>query len=140
MKVEIGPVPGASVIAWISYGREVCAYFADQHQPSFPLELLERFEGLLDEWAAIAVPGELFSWVGDESREEVEFLMKALYEVGLAVEAEHAAGRMGLRPEDADEFHLLVVRQVLGEIAREDPTSAQFVEGLRGEWGIAGRE
>ena len=56
-------------------------------------------------------------------------------EIGLVVEAEHEAGRLPLRPPAADEFHHMVVKQVLAEIEVEGPAFAQFVEGLRGETG-----
>jgi len=88
--------------------------------------------------ADAASAGNPFHWVTDVSPEEVEFVMKGLFEIGLVVEAEHEAGRLPLRPPAADEFHHMVVKQVLAEIEVEGPAFAQFVEGLRGEWGVAG--
>jgi hypothetical protein len=140
VRVEIGPVNGDSAVAWIAYGRRVLHHVRGIDHPSVPDDALARFEELLDRWEAIARPGESFSWASEDTAEDVEFLMKALYEIGLVVEAEHAAGRSELRPAAADEFHVLVVRQVLAQVEAESPTASHFVQGLRQSWGVAGQE
>lgn len=137
--IEIGPVGGDTAVAWLAYGRRVLAHLANSDRP-VRAGVLDRFAGLIDEFAAVAVVGEPFHWTTDVSPEEVEFLMKGLFEIGLLVESEHEAGRFPLRPAEADEFHHQVVQQVLAEVEIEGPAFAQFVEGLRGEWGVAGQE
>lgn len=139
VRVEIGPVGGDTTIAWIAYGRDVIDHIGEMDDPSVARHVIDGFRHLLDEWSNIARPGEPFHFATDRSAEEVEFLMKGLFEIGLAVEAEHEAGRMPLRPPEADEFHILLVQQILAEVEKEGPTSAQFVEMLRTEWGIAGQ-
>lgn len=142
MRVEIGPVASESADAWIAYGRHVLDHLTAAGLVSSGT--VERFVGLLDEFDAVAASptesgGWAFHWVGDTSPEEVEFLMKGLYEVGLVVEREHELGRLPLRPAEADEFHIMVVQQILAAIEVEGPAFAQFVEGLRSEWGVAGQ-
>ncbi|HOT78987.1 MAG TPA: hypothetical protein PKY13_03320 [Microthrixaceae bacterium] len=137
MRVEIGPVGVDTAVAWIAYGRRCVDHLAAANRPS-RANVLDRFHSLLDEFADAASAGNPFHWVTDVSPEEVEFVMKGLFEIGLVVEAEHEAGRLPLRPPAADEFHHMVVKQVLAEIEAEGPAFAQFVEGLRGEWGVAG--
>lgn len=129
---------GDTAVAWIAYGRLVVDHLATSAGP-VRSGVLERFAVLLDEFATLARPGEPFHWRAEVSPEEVEFLMKGLFEIGLVVEAEHEGGRFPLRPAAADEFHHMVVQQVLAEVEIEGPAFAQFVEGLRGEWGIAGK-
>ena len=138
--VEIGPVSRASAEAWLAYGREVLHHLRDSTEPTVSVSAMERFQSLVDEWTAVLPEGDPFHWVTEQSTEEVEFLMKALFEIGLVVEREHDAGRMRLRPPEADEFHVMLVRQILSEMEQEGPAFAHFVEGLRGEWGIAGQE
>lgn len=137
--MEIGPVSGDTTVAWIEYGRAVIDHISGLDDSTIPESLLEAFGHLLDEWSNIARPGAPFHFATDRPAEEVEFLMKGLYEIGLAVEAEHEAGRLPLRPAEADEFHVLLVQQILAAVEQEGPTSAQFVDMLRGEWGVAGR-
>jgi hypothetical protein len=136
--VEIGPVGGESAVAWIGYGRKVIEQLSGADADPMSANVLRRFSELLDEFERIAAPDRSFHWVSEKDPAEVEFVMKGLYEIGLAVERQHEAGRMQLRPAAADEFHVMVVQQILSEIELEGPTSAQFVEGLRADWGVAG--
>lgn len=138
--MEIGPVSGASATAWVVYGREVLEHVAATDGLAISENALHRFGQLLDEWQIAASPDLAFHWSAERSPEEVEFLMKALFEIGLVVEREFEAGRMQLRPPAADEFHSLVVRQVLAQVEVEGPAFAHFVEGLREEWGVAGQD
>ena len=140
MRVEIGPASERSAVAWIGYGREVLEYAASMSEPAVGQGTLDRFSALLDQWER-SLGGALdFHWSAEMSPEEVEFLMKALYEVGLVVESEHADGRLHLRPTEADEFHYVVVRQVLAQIEAQGPANAQFVEGLKADWKVAGED
>lgn len=129
------------MLAWADYARVVLAHFAAEGADSpVPPADLERLGSLVDEWAAAARPGEPFRWSARRDTEEVEFLLKALLELGNATEAEHAAGRLGLRPESADPFHLTLVRQMLAELGAEGPSCAQFVDTLREQWGEPARD
>ena len=130
---------GDSARVWIAYGRRVVDHVAGSAR-AVRAGVLERFAELLDQFDDVASAGGPFHWSTDVSPEEVEFLMKGLYELGLVAEAEHEAGRLPLRPAAADDFHQAVVQQVLAAVEIEGPAFAQFVEGLRAEWGVAGTD
>ena len=66
--------------------------------------------------------------------------MKALYSAGLEIERGAAEGRMTLRPPAADEFHIVMVQQVLDTLADQGRSNAEFVQGLRNDWLIAAQE
>lgn len=140
VQVEIGPVGGDSVLAWVGYARRVLDHVSRLQGISLGPEDFARLEALVDEWESTARPGQTFHWLARRDTEEVEFLLKALLEVGNVTEDEHAAGRLDLRPPEADEFHLTLVRQMLTELAAEGESCAQFAESLREQWGVAAQE
>lgn len=140
MQVEIGPVSRASAHAWLDYATTALAELRAAHAGTVPASAMDRFEGLLVAWrdcAATTDPATPFHWETDEPPERVEFLMKALYTAGLEIERGAAAGTMTLRPAAADEFHIVMVQQVLATLERQDRSNAEFVESLRNEWTIA---
>lgn len=140
MRIEIGPVSAASAAAWLDYGTEVIAMLAVQRPANLSTDALEAFDSLIAEWRSVLDRGGAFHWIVEESPDRVEFLMKALYEAGLAVESLHESGVATLRPVAADEFHVALVTQVLAALEHEGPPHEQFVESLREEWGVAGRD
>lgn len=139
VRVEIGPVSRASARAWFDYATEALADLRAAHAGTVPASALDRFGSLLVEWQACAdaAPDAPFHWETDEPPERVEFLMKALYTAGLEIERGAVEGTMTLRPAAADEFHLVMVQQVLATLERQDRSNAEFVESLRNEWTIA---
>jgi acetyl-CoA acetyltransferase len=58
-------------------------------------------------------------------------------DAGLEIERGAAEGRMTLRPAEADEFHIVMVQQVLDTLAHQGRSNAEFVESLRNDWLIA---
>ncbi len=78
-------------------------------------------------------------WIGEDTAEHVEFLMAALYQAGLAMERASRLGKATLRPPEADEFHMMLVGEVLSVLRTEGPSHDQFVEALRSEWDVARR-
>lgn len=102
-----------------------------------PPDVLEAFQAVLNEWrAAMDEPGE-FHWVSDRPSEEVGYMLNALYEAGLAVEAAHELGTAELRPAEADEFHYAVVNQSLAWLEAEGGSDSHLVDILREHWGVA---
>ncbi|MGZ6999955.1 MAG: hypothetical protein ACXVLZ_17150, partial [Acidimicrobiia bacterium] len=87
-----------------------------------------------------AAPDQPFHWTTDQPPERVEFLMQSLYSAGLEIERGAAAGTMTLRPPEADEFHIVMVQQVLATLERQDRSNAEFVASLRNEWNVARHE
>lgn len=140
MRIEIGPVSRSSALAWFDYGTQAVAELRATHAGTVPASALDRFGLLIDEWRRCAEttdPATPFHWETDEPPERVEFLMKALYTAGLEIERGAAAGTMTLRPAAADEFHIVMVQQILATLERQDRSNAEFVESLRNEWTIA---
>ena len=140
MLIEIGPVSRASAIAWLEYATGAVADLRRVAPPSVASSALDGFEGLITAWRDAARRPGPFHWETDEPPERVEYLMKALYTAGLEIERGIDAHGMKLRPKLADEFHIVLVRQVLDTLAHEGRSSAEFVESLRNEWLIARRD
>ena len=88
----------------------------------------------IDDWRLVscAVSSEF-----EEEPERVAYLMRSLYRAGLAIEHAEHLGRARLRPPEADEFHMVLVGQVLAMLAAEGDAHLHFVAGLREEWGVA---
>ena len=96
MRVEIGPVSRESAAAWLDYADRVVASLRGIEADKAPPEVLDAFESVLAEWReAMEEPGE-FHWVSERPSEEVGFMLNALYEAGLAVEAAHEMVRVSV--------------------------------------------
>jgi hypothetical protein len=135
--IEIGPVSRASARAWLDYATIAVGELRASETPRVPDRAIDRFAELLDEWRTVAARKGPFHWSTDEPPEKVEFLMKALYSAGLEIERGASEGRMTLRPPAADEFHIVMVQQVLDTLAHQGRSNAEFVQGLRNDWLIA---
>lgn len=138
VRVEIGPVSRDSADAWFAYAANVISTLRDTGADRAPPEVLDAFEAMVDRWrSALPEDRQPFHWVGEHSDDEVGYLINALYETGLAVEAAHASGDLALRPPMADEFHYALVNQVLAALAAEGGAQSHLVEILRDHWGVA---
>ena len=137
MLIEIGPVSRASARAWLDYATIAVGELRTSETPRVPDRALERFADLLTQWRRAAARKGPFHWSTDEPAEKVEFLMQALYSAGLEIERGAAEGRMTLRPAAADEFHIVMVQQVLDTLSHQSRSNAEFVESLRNDWLIA---
>jgi hypothetical protein len=135
--IEIGPVSRESARAWLDYATIALGELRAAEQPLVPARALDRFEELVGQWRRAANRSGPFHWSTDEPPEKVEFLIHALYTAGLEIERGAAEGRMTLRPAEADEFHIVLVQQVLDTLAHQGRSSAEFVEALRNDWLIA---
>jgi hypothetical protein len=138
--IEIGPVSRASARAWLDYATIAVEELRTSDTPRVPERALERFAELIRQWQRSAEHAGPFHWSTDEPPEKVEFLMNALYSAGLEIERGAAEGRMTLRPPAADEFHIVMVQQVLDTLAHQGRSNAEFVESLRNEWLIARKD
>jgi hypothetical protein len=140
MKIEIGPVSRASAMAWLDYATAAVADLRRVAPGSVAPSAIDGFEGLISTWREAAQAPGPFHWQSDEPPERVEFLMKALYTAGVEIERGVETHGMQLRPTAADEFHVVLVRQVLDTLALESRSNAEFVESIRNEWRIARRD
>jgi hypothetical protein len=135
MRVEIGPISCVSARAWIAYCTETLAVL--RTLDDLPPSVLDAFEGLLEAWRPIAAGIDPFRWEGEESPERVKYLLHGLYTAGVATEREAVTGRTQLRPAIADEFHYVLVREVLEAHEHESDADAHFVKDLRDVWDVA---
>ncbi len=140
MKIEVGPVSRASALAWLDYAIAAVADLRRVGTTSVSASAIDGFDELITTWRVAAKRPGPFHWETDEPAERVEYLMKALYTAGLEIERGVETHGMQLRPKEADEFHFVLVRQVLDTLALEGRSSAEFVESIRNEWLIARRD
>ena len=139
VRIQVGPVSRASALAWLDYADDVMDVLRRFDSPVLSNEALDSFADLLATWAETAAHEGPFIWISDESPELAEYLIRALYEAGLEIEALHERGQAQLRPIEADEFHVAMVNQIITSLAQEGNGYTQFAEMLRSEWGIAGQ-
>ena len=137
MLIEIGPVSRQSAVAWLDYATVAVGELRSSETPRVPDRAIDKFEELVAQWRGAAEHEGPFHWSADLPPEKVEFLMNALYSAGLEIERGAAQGRMTLRPAAADEFHVVMVQQVLDTLALQGGSNAEFVESLRNDWLIA---
>ena len=137
MLIEIGPVSRESAVAWLDYATVAVGELRSSETPRVPDRAIDKFEELVAQWRGAAEHEGPFHWSADLPPEKVEFLMNALYSAGLEIERGAAQGRMTLRPAAADEFHVVMVQQVLDTLALQGGSNAEFVESLRNDWFIA---
>jgi len=135
--IEIGPVSRQSAVAWLDYATVAGGELRSSETPRVPDRAIDKFEELVAQWRGAAEHEGPFHWSADLPPEKVEFLMNALYSAGLEIERGAAQGRMTLRPAAADEFHVVMVQQVLDTLALQGGSNAEFVESLRNDWLIA---
>jgi hypothetical protein len=140
VKIEIGPVSRTSAIAWLDYASGAVTDLRRVAPRSLASSAMDGFDGLITEWRTAAEQPGPFHWETDQTPERVEFLMKALYTAGLEIERGIETHGMHLRPTAADEFHLMLIHQVLDTLAMEGRSNAEFVESIRNEWLIARRD
>ena len=113
MQVDVGPVSRASARAWIAYATETVTELRNRPDVDLVAGALDAFVALLDEWRSIAERDEPFRWVREAPPEQVQYLVNALYWTGTIVQREASAGRARLRPPEADEFHVVLVKAAL---------------------------
>jgi hypothetical protein len=142
MRVEIGPVPLASATAWLDYAAGVVEELRSAPR-AVTADVLDGFSKYIDDWRAsadlAATRGdEVFRWSGDAMPETVEYLVFALYRLGLRLTEEEDAGNRPPRPPEAARFHSVLVRSTLAALEAEGDAEAHFVRQLREVWAPAG--
>jgi hypothetical protein len=137
MRVEIGPVPTENAVAWFDYATNVISELRASPR-AITTNVIDAFSAYVDTWRATATENdEIFRWVGDASPENVEYLVFALYRLGVRFTAEEENGVRAPRPEAATKFHKVLVRSLLGALEREGEAEAHFARQLREVWGPA---
>lgn len=135
--VQVGPLPSSSVTMWVAYARTVLAKsLTDPEAFGFKLgpDVLELFEGYLDEWEAAASASPDFRWEVDIDAEHVEFVMHSFQKVASSLEV--AATRRGypLSPPEGDVFYHALVDAVIESMTSEGRSRLEYAEHLRDTW------
>jgi hypothetical protein len=138
--IEIGPVSAESARAWIAYATETLEVLRQLESKELERQALDGFASLLGAWRPIAYRDEPFRWSSQEDPDRAKFLLNALYWAGTIVEREAEVGRARLRPAVADEFHLVLIHEVLDALEHESEADAHFVKELRNVWSVARRD
>jgi hypothetical protein len=141
MRVEIGPVPLPNAQAWLDYAAGVIGELRRDPR-AVTSDVLDSFSKYVDDWQATANVeaarhDEVFRWNGEAMPETVEYLVFALYRLGVRLTAEEESGLRPPRPAAAAKFHGVLVRSVLTALEREGEGEAHFVRQLREVWGPA---
>jgi hypothetical protein len=142
VRVEIGPVPLASANAWLNYAEGVISELRIAPR-AVTTDVLDGFSKYVDDWRATADMApergdSVFRWSGEAMPETVEYLVFALYRLGIRLTEEEHAGDRPPRPPEATKFHTVLVRSTLAALEAEGEGEAHFVRQLREVWAPAG--
>jgi hypothetical protein len=141
MRVEIGPVALGSAQAWLDYAATVIEELR-LDPGAVTSDVVASFSKYVDDWRATADAEaarheEVFRWNGEAPPETVEYLVFALYRLGMRLTEEEASGVRAPRPPATAKFHGVLVRSVLVALEREGNAEAHFVRQLREVWAPA---
>ena len=79
MRIEVGPCPSASVVAWTGQARAILELVRTKviDLPfALPDDVLVAYESSLDDWDRTAAAGDPFTWVGDLDGTTVRHLVQ----------------------------------------------------------------
>ncbi len=132
-------MPSVSVLAYVSFSRDMLAELVTRHgkdSPSVAPELATEFARTLDRWEEIARSGPVFSWTYDRDVEEIEYRFVAF--VRLVLEGD-PLGRTSERVVDDETqlrrpFRVALVNGILTALEREGGGSAALAAELRADW------
>ena len=99
VRVEIGPAPGSSALAWLAAARQTIEIARARTDLGVPLDVLAGFERYLDLWAA-EMTGDVFCWAGDIDPSLLRHL--AAHWARLVNLARDGASGSGLAPADPE--------------------------------------
>lgn len=131
MRLDVGPLPSESVIAWVDYAAGVLGSGAtDELAP----DVVEGFRWYLLEWRHVAERGAEFHWEADVSPDVAEYLMLPFFRTAERLSAIAAQRRRRAAPPESTAFYVLLVQAVLDALAQEGPAQAEFADHLRSFW------
>ena len=138
MRIEVGPCPSASVLAWTGQARAVLELVRTRviDLPfALPDDVLAAYEANLDEWDETARTTDPFRWVGDLDAATVRHLVQ--YWVNLVQYlVENADGStIPLMPLEGLPFRDALIPAITAALAAEpDPTTHRFGELTKDQW------
>lgn len=137
MHIQIGPVPAPAVQAWVDYARSVLAggvAGASRHELGLDDEMVELFEGYLDEWETCTADGADLRWETELDPDRVEFVMHAFQRIAEALARAATQRGFPLAPAEGELFYRALVTAVVAALGGESPARGAYAEQLRDEW------
>lgn len=137
MRLDVGPVPAASAVAWIDWADEVFGVLRDEPptRVSLPAAAFDHIGGYLEQWMPLTRKvDEPFRWSAEIDPDRLEYLVHALFTLDARLLAEAQRGERPGSPEEGRLFYLVLVRDLLHALEMEDPARAGFVDQLRWSW------
>ena len=131
MRLDVGPLPSESVIAWVDYAAGVLGSGATA---DLPADVVEGFRWYLLEWRRTAEGGAEFHWEADVSPEVAEYLMLPFFRMAEHLSVVAQRRRRPAAPPESTAFYLLLVQAVLDALEQEGPAQAEFADHLRSFW------
>ena len=138
MRIEVGPCPSTSVLAWTAQARAILDLIrtgAIDLPFKLPADVLVSYEASLEEWEEAAHEADPFSWTGDLDPATVRHLVQ--YWVNLVQYlVEHADGAtIPLMPREGFAFRDVLIPAITSALAAEpDASNQHFGERTSGQW------
>lgn len=129
MRVEVGPLPSASALAWIRYANDVLVERAGHELGP---DVVDGFRRYLDDWRAVAEASPEFHWVATIPTDLGEYLIHAFYR--LARQLSEERGSSPSAPPESAAFYILLVQALLDALADEGGSGSEFADHLRSFW------
>ena len=137
MHVQVGPLSSSGALVWIAYARTVLAQAMTGQAPGgvhLDPDVVEAFEGFLEEWEQEAKGGGPFLWVGEIDPERVEFLAHAFSNVATALAADADERGFPVGPPEGEDFYQAVVIGFLDALSLEGGAIGAYAVELRANW------
>jgi hypothetical protein len=137
VRVDVGPVARGSAVAWIAWADEVCGELRNDPSTRFSCPSpLSGVGGYLQQWKKRSdlSAGGTFRWHAELDPDHLEFLIHGLLRLDAQLAVEVEDGRRTPPPNEAREFHLVLVRDLLNALEMEGTGRAAFVDQLRCCW------
>ena len=138
MRIEVGPCPSASALAWTGQARAVLDLVRTKVLAlpfALPDDVVVAYEASLDEWDGVARAGDPFVWVGELDGATVRHLVQ--YWVNLVqFLVENADGQtIPLMPVEGLPFRDVLIPAITAGLAAEsDDATHRFGELTSVQW------
>lgn len=136
VRLDLGPVAPASLIAWIAWVDEVVGEFGNDPSRKLPCaELLCGADGYLEQWRRPDHSvGGTFRWHADVDPDELEYLLHGLLSLDARLARDVGESERLPAPCGGRDFYVVLVRDLLHALELEGPGRAAFVDQLRCCW------
>lgn len=132
-RISVGPVPSASAAAFVALARKQLTDVdhAEVLSSALTPDLVDAFEGYLDEWDEAAAAGPEMHWAIEVEPDFLEFAINGLFQIVRYLEE---TGGLDLVPDDPRlPFYRALVSGLIHALESEDITS-DYAEELRVHW------